>query len=238
MSLSMEGKVAVVTGGTGALGRHVVRALADEGARVVVPWRSREAVEELSDLLGEGMTRVGLLEADLTEEGDVARLFQVVRDEEGRLDVLCNLVGGFVWAPLEETDAGTWRRMMELNATTAFLCTRHALPLFREAGQGRVVNVASMPAVERGAANMSAYGASKAAVVNLTQSLSKELAEDRITVNAILPSIIDTPDNRESMPDADRSAWLDPAEIARVIRWLVGEEAGIVTGAAVTLSRG
>jgi NAD(P)-dependent dehydrogenase (short-subunit alcohol dehydrogenase family) len=85
---------------------------------------------------------------------------------------------------------------------------------------------------------MSAYAASKAAVLNLTRSLAKELVEDRITVNAVLPSVIDTPDNRESMPDADTSSWLDPRDIARVIRWLVGEDAGIVTGAAVTLSLG
>lgn len=238
MSLPMEGEVAVVTGGTGALGRHVVKALTDAGARVVVPWRTRDAVEGLSDLLGEHMTRVGLLEVDLTEEGDVARAFQIVRDEEGRLDALCNLAGAFAYAPLEETDAGVWRRMMEVNATTAFLCTRHALPLFREGGGGRVVNVASMPAIDRGAADMSAYAASKAAVLNLTRSLAKELVEDRITVNAVLPSVIDTPDNRESMPDADTSSWLDPRDIARVIRWLVGEDAGIVTGAAVTLSLG
>lgn len=238
MSLSMEGKVALVTGGTGDLGRHVVKALTERGSRVVVPWRSRDAVDELSDHLGTDMTRVGLLEADLTEEGDVARLFQIVRDEERRLDALCNLVGGFVWAPLEDTDADTWRRMMELNATTAFLCTRHALPLLREGGRGSVVNVASMPALGRGGEKMSAYAASKAAVLNLTRSLAAELVGDRITVNAILPSIIDTPDNREQMPDADRSAWLDPGDIAKVVRWLVGDEAAIVTGATVTLSLG
>lgn len=238
MSPSLDGRVAVVTGGTGALGREVVAGLTEAGARVVVPWRSSEGVEALSDLLGGEMTRVGLLESDLSEPGDVARLFQVVREEEGRLDALCNLAGGFVYASLEDTDAGTWHRMMDMNATTAFLCSRHAVPLLRESGGGRIVNVASVPAVERGAANMSAYAASKAAVLSLTHSLSAELVDEGITVNAILPSVIDTPQNRAAMPDADTSTWLDPAEIARVVRFLLSQDAAIVTGAAVTLSKG
>ena len=236
MSPSLEGRVAVVTGGTGALGRAVVERLVELGARAVVPWRSRTGVEELSDLLGEGMTRVGLLEADLTEPGDVARLFQVVREEEGGLDALCNLAGGFAFGSIEDTDAEIWRRMIDTNATTAFLCTRHALPLLREAGAGRVVNVASMPALD-GAQEMSAYAAAKAAVLNLTRSLSEELMGDRITVNAVLPEIIDTPQNRADMPDADTSTWLAPREIGQVIAWLLSDDASIVTGTAVRLSR-
>jgi NAD(P)-dependent dehydrogenase (short-subunit alcohol dehydrogenase family) len=108
----------------------------------------------------------------------------------------------------------------------------------RRARRGRIVTVTAFPAVERGAANVSSYAAAKSAVLNLTQSLSKELAPDGITVNAIAPSIIDTPANRAAMPDANRSTWLDPAAIAEVIAWLASDAAGIVTGSVLTLSKG
>jgi NAD(P)-dependent dehydrogenase (short-subunit alcohol dehydrogenase family) len=127
--------------------------------------------------------------------------------------------------------------MLALNATSTFLCAREAVKCMRPRG-GRIVTVAAVPAVTRGAANLSAYSAAKAAVLNLTQSLSKELVGDGITVNAIVPSTIDTPANRAAMPDADPSAWLEPAAIAEVVLWLAGESAGIVTGTAVMLSRG
>jgi NAD(P)-dependent dehydrogenase (short-subunit alcohol dehydrogenase family) len=128
--------------------------------------------------------------------------------------------------------------MMAMNATSAFLCCKYAAPFLKASGSGRIVNVAAQPALGRGASNMSAYSASKTAVLNLTYSLSQELVRDGITVNAIVPSTIDTPANRASMPDADRSTWLAPEAIAGVIAFLASDAAGIVTGTAVNLSLG
>jgi len=220
MNATMEKRVALVTGASGALGAVVLRHLEGLGFLVEEP-------------LLPGKTR-----ADLASETDVAALFERIERERGRLDVLASIVGGFAYAALADTDLETWERMMRLNATTAFLCARAAAPLMRRRRWGRIINVSSAPALNRGAPGMSAYSASKAAVMNLTESLAKELAADGITVNAIVPAIIDTAANRKSMPKADTSKWLKPEEIARVIGFLASEEAAIVTGSAILLGRG
>ena len=178
----LEGRVALVTGGTGALGRSVVRRLTPRYPRLS-----------------------------------------------------CR---GFTAAPVQDTVPPAWDQMLAVNATSVFLCCRAAVPLLRVSGGGRIVNVAARPALERGAANMSAYAASKAAVLSLSYSLAKELARDRITVNTIVPSIIDTAANRAAMPRGDQNTWLKPDEIAEVVAFLVSDAAGIVTGSAVNLSRG
>lgn len=238
MPETLHGRVALVTGGTGALGRAVVAAFADEGAIVHVPWLRAREVGGLKPYLEATDGRVHLHQADVTAPGPVTRLVEDVTAAEGRLDILANVVGGFAAGALVETDPITWQKMLALNATSAFLCTRAAVPHMQRRQWGRVINVAAGPALERGAADMSAYAASKAAVLNLTYSLSEELVRDGITVNAIVPSTIDTHANRAAMPKADVSTWLAPQEIARVMVFLASEDAAIVTGSAIALSRG
>lgn len=242
MNGEMDDRVAVVTGGTGALGRAVVEELLDAGARVHVPWIDEEEAEALrKGIRGHSPSREDALRmrpADVTDAASVDEFFATVRQEDGDAGILMNLVGGFALAPLEETTPSTWEGMLALNATSAFLCSRAALPGMRRLGRGRIVNVAALPALNRGAARMSAYGASKAAVLNLTHSLARELRPDGITVNAVAPSIIDTPANRAGMPDADTSGWLAPAEIAKVIRFLASDDAAVVTGSTLELGRG
>ncbi len=242
MTRGQRTPVAVVTGGSGALGRWVVRELLDRGDRVHVPYvKDREVagLEEVVAPLGEAARdRLTLHRADLSQGEEVGRLFESVRSSGADPGILCNLAGGFAAGAVEETDPSTWERMLATNATTAFQCTRAAVPGMKRIGWGRIVNVAAMPAVQRGGPGMSAYAAAKAAVLSLTYSLSAELVAAGITVNAIVPSIIDTPGNRAAMPDADPSAWLDPRRIAAVVAFLTGESAGIVTGTAVVMTRG
>ncbi|MEX1051703.1 MAG: SDR family oxidoreductase, partial [Gemmatimonadales bacterium] len=157
---------------------------------------------------------------------------------DDRLDVLAALVGGFATGPLTDTSVEDFEKMLSLNATTAFAAARACVPRMRERKHGRIVLVGAVPALDRGAKEMSAYSASKAAVVNLMESLSKELVADHITVNAVVPTTIDTPANRASMPDADTSTWLTPDEIAEVIGFLASDAGGIVTGTAVRLRKG
>lgn len=236
MPLPLKNRVALVTGGTGALGRAVVKRLAADGAKVHVPWIVEKEVADLKRGLGKLASRVTLHASDVTEEASVRALFRTVEVRSGRLDILANVCGGFAYASLEETDLATWTRMLNMNATSAFLCCRAGAAQMKAKG-GRIVNVAAGPALNRGAAMMSAYAASKAAVLNLTYSLSEELKPSKITVNAIVPTIIDTPANRTAMPKADTSSWLKPEEIADVISFLVGDSGKIVTGTAVALGK-
>ena len=237
MPASFQDRVALVTGGSGALGRAVVNQLAAEGARIHVPWIVEEEVGQLQQYLGPHAAQVTLHRADVADEAAVGQLFREI-DAHGRLDILANICGGFAYASLEETELATWRRMLEMNATSAFLCCRAAAPLMKRGHWGRIINVAAQPALNRGAANMSAYSASKAAVLNLTYSLAEELRPAGITVNAIVPTIIDTPANRKAMPQADAAKWLAPEQIASVVLFLASDPAGIVNGTALNLSNG
>jgi NAD(P)-dependent dehydrogenase (short-subunit alcohol dehydrogenase family) len=238
MERVLEGKIAVVTGGTGALGRAVAATLLEAGARVHIPWWAEGelagAERVLERWLREGTAR--LVQADVTDPEGVESLFEGVHAAEGRLDALVHTVGGFAWAALGDTSPALWDRMLALNATSAFLCTRAAASGMGEDG-GRMVLVGAYPALDRGATGMSAYGASKAAVVHLGEALARELASRRISVNTVIPGMIDTPANREAMPDSDRSTWTDPGEIAAVIRFLLSDDGGVVTGASLTLRR-
>jgi len=231
-------RTVLITGGTGALGGAVVQAFVETGADVHVSWIVEREADGLRVALGKSAERVRLHQANVTDPASVETVVNAVGSSRGRLDVLVQLVGGFTFGPIGETDAASWQKMLALNATSTFLCARAAAGWMRRARWGRIIAVAAVPAVDRGAANMSAYAASKAATLNLVQSLSKELVGDGITCNAIAPTIIDTPANRASMPKADTATWLPPRAIAEVVTWLASDAAGIVTGTTVMLSRG
>lgn len=238
MAGGIEGRVTLVTGGTGALGRSVVERFLEDGAEVHVPVFAEEEIPALRSYLGRRADAVSFhLDGDLTDADKVAIVFTEVREAAGRgPEILLNLAGGFDSAPVEGTDPSFWERMWRMNATTAFLSSRAAFGEMKERRWGRILNVSAFPAVDRGRDGLSAYGAAKAAVLNLTQTLAREGAGHGITVNAIVPSTIDTPANREAMPDADTSTWLPPHEIAGVLAFLASDEGRIVTGAAITLT--
>jgi NAD(P)-dependent dehydrogenase (short-subunit alcohol dehydrogenase family) len=240
MTKRLQDRITLITGGTGQLGREVVRAFIAEGARVHVPVFAPDERDRLKDHLGDAVAAVHFHDdGDLTDPQRVGQILEAVREEAGRrVEVLLNLAGGFFMAPVEETGPEDWEGMWRRNATTAFLCARGVIPGMRERGWGRIVNVSAHPALDRGQSGLSAYGAAKAAVLNLTQTLAKEVVTDGITVNAVLPSIIDTPENRESMPEADTSAWIPPSEVAGVMAFLSSDEARTLNGAALTLTLG
>jgi NAD(P)-dependent dehydrogenase (short-subunit alcohol dehydrogenase family) len=235
----LRDRVALVTGATGGLGSAVVRRLLAGGARVHGTWRAEQERAAFQRDLGKTAASVTLHRVDLTAPSDVTKLFEGIAVDPGRLDILVCLAGGFAAAPIEATAPSTWDKMLAINATSAFLCCRAATPLLRAAaGRGRIVNVAARPAVEHGAANMSAYAASKAALLTFTYSLAKELTPQRISVNAIVPTTLETPANRQAMSNADTRTWLPLDEVAAVVAFLAGDTAGVVTGSAINLSRG
>jgi len=236
--MTLKRATTMITGGTGALGRAVVLRLASAGETIHVPWVAEREMEDVRESLGDALRTVQFHRCDVMSEADLDSLFKAIAGRGEYVRTLANLVGGFAMAPVESTDRATWDRMLHLNATSAFACIRAAVPGMKGAREGRIINVSSAPALNHGAEHLGAYSAAKAAVLNLSESLAKELAPWGITVNAIVPSVIDTPANRQASPADDRSTWLQPAEIADVVAFLASGGGRIVTGTAVNLARG
>jgi len=221
--MRLDGKVVVMAGGGGALGQSVVPAFSRAGARVILVERQPPS----------GLMQVQLaVKADVTDENDVRRAVAGVIEREGRIDGLVNLVGGFAMGRVVETDASVWQRMLALNLTAAFFVSKAVLPHMLERQAGRIVHVAARAAVEPfpGAA---AYITAKAGLVALIRTLALELAGSGVTINGVLPSTIDTPANRKSMPDANPSKWAKPESIAQLLIFLASEEAGQLNGALI-----
>ena len=220
----------VVTGGTGALGIAVVGVLLEAGATCHVPYI---AAAEASRFPHRDPARVKLVaDVDLTDETAVTRLYSGVTT----LWASIHLAGGFAYAPIGETSPGDLRRQIDMNFTTCFLCCRAAVAAFGRGGGGRIVNVTARPALEgRLGANMTAYAASKAAVAALTMALAEEVAAKDILVNAIAPSILDTPANRQAMPKADHAAWAKVEDVAATILFLASPENRVTRGAVVSV---
>lgn len=221
---AFEDRVVVVTGGTGALGRGVVQSLVDGGARVIVPNVDARLLETF-DLASHPQVQV-IDGADLLDEPRVDALYDGLQP----IWASVHLVGGFKMAPIAATTAADMERMWRLNALSCFLATRAAIRSMRRGpGGGRIVNVAARPALTP-TAGMVAYATSKAAVVSLTQSVAEEVRAEGIWVNAIAPSIMDTPDNRRAMPRADHDKWPKVDDVARAIVFLASPHNVLTTG--------
>ena len=219
----------VVTGGTGALGSAVVGALVEAGAVCHVPFVIAAEADAFA-LRGHAQVKL-VASADLADEAAVAKLY----DGVPRLWASINLAGGFAMAPVADTNKSDLMAQLDMNFVTAFLCCRAAVNAIARTGDGgRIVNVAARPALEwRAGAGMVAYAASKAAVAALTVALAEEVTKAGILVNAVAPSIMDTPANRAAMPKADFSAWPKVAEVAATIRFLASPQNKVTRGAVV-----
>lgn len=217
----MSQQHAVITGGTGSLGRAVVAHLLEQDVACHVTWKSEKELDAfpLAD-------RVMMHRLDCADERSVVAFY----DRLHRIDASIHLVGGFAAAPVGETTGASYLGMFELNALTAFLCSREAIKKMRGRGGGRIVNVAARPAVQP-AGGMVAYATAKAAVAAMTQCLAEEVRQEGLCVNAVLPSVMDTPGNRAAMPDADFSSWPKPAEVAAAIAFLAGPGSKLTSGA-------
>jgi NAD(P)-dependent dehydrogenase (short-subunit alcohol dehydrogenase family) len=223
----MDGKVIVVTGALGALGRVVVDEALLRGARVASVDHAPTQVPATQDQLELGGV-------DLTDAAQAKKAIDAATAHFGKLDALINIAGGFAFEAVADGDPKTWQRMYALNVTTALNASRAAIPHLAKSGMGRIVNVGAMGALQAGA-GMGAYAASKAGVHRLTEALAAE-QKSKITVNAVLPSTIDTAANRASMPKADFTKWVSPKELAEVILFLASDAASALTGALIPVS--
>jgi NAD(P)-dependent dehydrogenase (short-subunit alcohol dehydrogenase family) len=223
----MNGKVIVITGALGALGRVVAEAAVARGARVA-------GIDHAPSQAAATAQRIELGGVDLSDSAQAKKAIDAAAAHFGRLNALVNIAGGFTFETVADGDIKSWQRMHALNLLTAVNTSHAAIPHLAASPAGRIVNVGAMGALQAGA-GMGPYAASKAGVHRLTEALAAE-HKGKITVNAVLPSTIDTSANRASMPKADFSKWVTPQELAEVILFLVSDAASAVTGALIPVA--
>jgi NAD(P)-dependent dehydrogenase (short-subunit alcohol dehydrogenase family) len=228
VSFDFSDHVVLVTGVGGALGSAVAEAFLESGATVC----GADLVDSQSeDFLLDDPDRIDFYQGDFTDEAEVSTTIVSIVDEHGGIDALCNIAG--TWrggTPLDDTDVGTFDFLFDVNLKTMFLATKHALPHLRER-EGAVVSVSARSSLEGGEGD-AIYRATKAGVRILTDSVAEENL-GTVRANAVMPSVIDTPMNREMMPDSDFEQWVDPADIADMMKFLCSDAASVTSGAAV-----
>lgn len=231
---ALDGKVAIVTGGTGGLGAAVVAALIGAGAAVFVPHRKAGDLDTLRTSLGlDADAPLSGEVLDLADESAVARAYSNAAEQLGGVDILVNVAGGFGGGkPVHETPWSLWQQQLDTNLKTAVLSCAAAVPHMLARGGGAIINIGTRTATQPGK-NLAAYAASKRAVVQLTEALAAELRDQHITANVVLPSTIDTPSNRKNDPTAGDGRWVKPEAIADVIVFLAGPAARIISGASI-----
>jgi NAD(P)-dependent dehydrogenase (short-subunit alcohol dehydrogenase family) len=221
-------RTVVITGASGNLGRVVAKAFADLGARLALLDLKQGDLKERQQQI--------FLATNLLDAGSAGAAVGRALERFGRIDVLCNIAGGFrMGSPVHETKDADWDFLFGVNARSVLNTARAAVPAMLKGGGGKIVNIGAF-AAQRGAANMGAYVASKSAVIRLTESMAAELREKNINVNCVLPTIIDTPENRKAMPNADPRKWVAPDDLASVIVFLASDAARAIHGAAIPVT--
>lgn len=229
----MNNKVVLVTGGAGNLGHAVSRAFLEAGARVAIPVYKTDHTPELDQLKSAFGDRIHSFALDLTTERGAGQAIRQVVEWAGSLTTVAHLVGGYTGGTrLADTPIEVWNRMIDLNMTSAFFMARFAIPQLLENGGGSFVFVSSRAAFEK-RNQRAAYSVTKAGLISLARAIAEEYGKDGIRSNVVVPDTIDTEANRRAMPDADRSTWIKPDSIARVILFLASDEARAINGASV-----
>jgi len=233
VSTGFAGKVAVVAGGTGGLGRAVSLAFLDEGAIVVVTYRTQTEFDALVQAAAASASHLKGQRIDVTDDLEAHRFVEGIVAQHGRLDMLVNTVGGYVGgAKLWDLDPKDFDRMLAMNLRSGYALSRAVVPVMLKQARGSIVNIAAKAGVDH-PAGAAAYAASKAAVLAMMDSLAAELTGTGVRVNSVLPSIIDTEANRKAMPKAEFAKWPKPEGIARVILFLCSADAEVIHGASI-----
>jgi NAD(P)-dependent dehydrogenase (short-subunit alcohol dehydrogenase family) len=231
--MNLTDKTVLVTGAAGNLGRAVAAAFAEHGANLVLIDRKRDALDAA---FGAENPRRMFAATNLLDQADVNATVQSAVQRFGRLDVLCNLAGGFrMGTPVHETTDADWNFLFDINVRTMLRAAGAVVPHMLAAGGGKIVNVGAF-AAQKGAAQMGAYIAAKSSVIRLTETMAAELRDKNINVNCVLPTTIDTPENRAAMPSANPARWVAAADLAKVIVFLGSDDARAVHGAALPVT--
>jgi len=233
MKIGFEGKIVIVAGGTGGLGRSVSLAFLSEGASVAVTYRREEELAALKSAAGANGSALSGYKVDVTDEKSTAKFAEELVSQHGKVDALVNTVGGYAGGiPLWKTETSVLEQMVSLNLRSGFNLSRAVLPAMLKQAHGSIVNVAAKAAFDHGA-GASAYAASKAAAVAMMDSLAADVKGTGVRVNSILPSIIDTEANRQAMPNSKFETWPKTEDIAKVILFLCSDESKVIHGAAI-----
>jgi len=228
--MNFKNKTIMITGAAGNLGRAVANVFHQLGGNLVLVDRQ---IEGLQRAFGKDQERCALVAVDLLNQAQVKDAVESAASRFGRIDVLCNIAGGFrMGPPIHETPDQDWNFLFDLNTRSLLHAVRAVVPGMLAARGGKIVNIAANSA-QKGVANMGAYCASKDVVIRMTEAMAAELRDSNINVNCVMPSIIDTPENRAAMPDADFSRWVAPEALADVIAFLASDGARAIHGAAL-----
>jgi NAD(P)-dependent dehydrogenase (short-subunit alcohol dehydrogenase family) len=231
--MASPARTVMITGAAGNLGRAVAAAFAQEAANLVLIDLTRDGLERA---FGAEVQTMQFAPTNLLDASQVQARVNAALGRFGRIDVLCNLAGGFrMGEPVHQTTDSTWDFLLDINARTLLHTARAVVPAMLARGGGRIVNVAAF-AARQGQAQMAAYCVAKDAVIRLTEAMSAELRDKHVNVNCVLPTIIDTPENRTAMPDADPKRWVEPQDLARVIHFLASDAARAVHGASLPVT--
>ena len=231
--MSSDNRTVIVTGAAGNLGKAVADAFEKQGANVVLVDLRRESLEKA---FGSESERRIFVAANLLEAAGAADVAKAALARYGRIDVLCNIAGGFrMGETIHETSDENWNFLFDINSRTLLNAARAVVPHILSGGGGKIVNVGAF-AAQKGVAQMGAYTASKSVVIRMTEAMAAELRDKNINVNCVLPTIIDTPENRAAMPKANPAKWVAPDDLANVILFLASDAARAVHGAAVPVT--
>lgn len=230
---NFTGKVVLVTGGTGGLGTEVCLAFLRANALLGVTYYSSGSLQRLSSKLGDLTKNVFSCKVDLTKEDQVKKLVFDLVQKFGKIDVLVNLVGGyFAGKAVTEIDEKEWDAMMNINLKNAFFLSKHVVSHMLQQGSGKVIHVGARPAL-KGVGFDAAYVASKSGLIRMVESQSEEVKAKGININCILPSIIDTEENRKAIPQSDFTKWVKPTEIGKILMFLASDDSKPINGAAI-----
>ena len=229
VTYNFSNKIVFITGGTGAFGSTLVKRFLGSGAKTIASFRNETEAAKLKS----ANPHVEIIKLDISNEKEILKMLPILFGKFSKIDILVNTVGGYLGGKnITQLGEDEWEAMMNLNLKSAFLISKHVIPVMKSGNGGKIIHVSSRTGLKSDGYD-SAYAASKAALIRFVESISQEFGEDKININCILPTTIDTEANRRAMPNANFSKWLSPEDLANVVLFLCSSDSKVINGAAI-----